>query len=252
LNKVVEKELIEVIEKRLANGAARSTVAVTVVYWNALINYASAKGYSVCQKLAKIKGVKGKIRFLSLDEERRILAALHPDMDYPGKRESADKQRHENHDLICMLLDTGARYNEITDLAWTQIDNAKGTITLHRSKGGNDLVCDMTERVKEIMLRRFDKDAAHVFPSKVGKHNSTNWWHAALKRAKISSEPSRPTIHDCRHTFATRLVSKGVGIVEVQHLLGHTSINSTLIYAHFAPSNTTAKATAILNALQQS
>ena len=38
--------------------------------------------------------------------------------------------------------------------------------------------------------------------------------------------------HHLRHTFATMLIHKGVPIYEVQHLLGHRSVNTTQIYAH--------------------
>ena len=35
-----------------------------------------------------------------------------------------------------------------------------------------------------------------------------------------------------RHTFASRLVSRGVDIVTVQQLLGHSSVTVTMRYAH--------------------
>lgn len=37
---------------------------------------------------------------------------------------------------------------------------------------------------------------------------------------------------DLRRTFATRLINAGVPIFEVQRLLGHTTPNTTMIYAH--------------------
>ena len=43
--------------------------------------------------------------------------------------------------------------------------------------------------------------------------------------------------HICRHTFASRLVQRGVGITVVQQLCGHKTLEITLRYAHLAPSN---------------
>ena len=42
--------------------------------------------------------------------------------------------------------------------------------------------------------------------------------------------------HSLRHTFATWLVQSGVGIYEVQKLMGHSSVAVTQVYAHLAPS----------------
>ena len=42
-------------------------------------------------------------------------------------------------------------------------------------------------------------------------------------------------LHDLRHTFASRLVSRGVPIFDVSKLLGHQSITMTMRYAHLAP-----------------
>ncbi len=41
--------------------------------------------------------------------------------------------------------------------------------------------------------------------------------------------------HSLRHTFATRLLASGVDISIVSKLLGHTSIETTMIYAKATP-----------------
>jgi len=57
-------------------------------------------------------------------------------------------------------------------------------------------------------------------------------WKTALKRAKVDQTFR---MHDLRHTFASRLVSRGVPIFYVSKLLGHKSISMTMRYAHLAP-----------------
>ena len=54
----------------------------------------------------------------------------------------------------------------------------------------------------------------------------------ALKLAKLLTDQW----HICRHTYCSHLVMKGVHLVAVIQLAGHSSFSVTLRYAHLAPS----------------
>ena len=45
------------------------------------------------------------------------------------------------------------------------------------------------------------------------------------------------SVHTLRHTFASHLVQRGAGIEKVSKLLGHASLETTMIYADLAPDN---------------
>jgi integrase/recombinase XerD len=49
-----------------------------------------------------------------------------------------------------------------------------------------------------------------------------------VKEAKIAT-PVTP--HTLRHSFAVHLLSRGEDLQNVQHLLGHTNITTTQVYA---------------------
>lgn len=95
-----------------------------------------------------------------------------------------------------------------------------------------------------IARARSDFSWQFVFPSSTLFHDAVTGvhgrWHVhestlqrAVSRAAKSAEiRKRVTVHSLRYSFATRLVRSGVDIRRVQMLLGHTHVNTTMIYAH--------------------
>ena len=248
LDKVTDKELSDVIEKRLSEGYAISTCAGTANYFNALLNYCKEKEYSIRRRMRPLKGVRGRIRWLTDEEERRFFDAINPDVEYNGKSDSSDRSRQDAWDLLMLLRHTGARYSEIANMTWGQIDFSKGTVLIKRKKDGIDSTLHLTRVMTEIFERRLSERVDdYVFPTKQGKHNMTHFIQKAVARAGLSKVDGSVSCHTLRHTAAVKWLQGGLSIIEVQHLLGHKSLNSTLVYLHVLPQTAADKARALMD-----
>ena len=235
------------------------------------IKLAQELGYKVNSEInwpsKELKTKKGRLRFLTQDEEQQLLKELDPNrhdkgMVPPSERTSEiQKQMQDNFDLVIALLDTGMRYDEMAKLPWSSVDMEAGSIRIYRNKVNLADTLYMTDRLKKIMSSRHEnrsEKSRYVFEDKDG--NPRGYVYQGINKAVDRSGVNNPdvvaekggkvTIHTLRHTFATRLVQNGVSLAKVSKLLGHASITTTEIYAHLAPNEASEEATMVLNGLQ--
>ncbi len=77
--------------------------------------------------------------------------------------------------------------------------------------------------------------AGLVFPSSHATKNDESHLARAFALARKKANVPDFRFHDLRHTFATRLVQKGIDLYKVQRLLGHKTGLMTQRYAHHSP-----------------
>jgi integrase len=191
-------------------------------------------------------------RYLTPEEEQRFLDELSPKRTWSKMASDlTDYQKEglqQNHDIGIALLDTGDRLNEVLKLQWKDVDVAGKTIVLWRTKTRNGTTLMMTERLYQVMKRRFDnkRDATWVFPGINGPALSFDARiRKAIKRAGLKDF----RLHDIRHSFASKLVQQGCTLYEVAALLGHISPNTSARYSHLEKKSVAEKAANVLNAL---
>lgn len=168
-------------------------------------------------------------RMESVEEEDRIL------------KQSASHLRP----LVIFLVDTGARLSEALDVTWTDVvlpDAARGCVRLMHTKSGRPRQVPLTRRLRDVLASLRPKESKSGEPvflyrapgagEPVSYRNPTKAWKSALRRAEVDRTLR---LHDLRHTFAARLVSRGVPLLDVSKLLGHRTTAMTLCYAHLSP-----------------
>lgn len=207
-----------------------------------MLKVAKAHGYKTqVVDFPTHKVPRGKLRYLTTLEEKRLLKELQP----TNKRFC--KEQQDNYDFVLFLLDTGCRHGEACLIKWDDIDFNKKTVRLYRPKVGNESVLHLSERLHTNLYARFKRcpDSTYVFTAKDGgpRKHSTIAIRKAFKRAGIEDA----TVHTLRHTFATRMVQADLSLYEVSKLLGHSDIQTSQIYAHLEHTDVAVKAQKALN-----
>ncbi|WP_375263236.1 tyrosine-type recombinase/integrase [Palleronia sp.] len=185
-------------------------------------------------KALKTKEDAERVRELTLAEQERLFEHLRQDL----------------HPMVKFALTTGARRDAICSLKWADVDMSTNRVRF-RQKGGGSYTVPMSPETRAILsaLPRSNTmtERAYVFTFVVrteGKHQGERrritdgghiWeeWRNALTTAEIDNF----RFHDCRHTFATRLLRKTGNLKLVSRMLGHANIETTMRYAHVLDSD---------------
>ena len=187
---------------------------------NRAVEFEWIESHPLYRKTIIIRGVdNSRIRFLTEDEGKRLLDAL--------------KINPLVHDIVLTALYTGLRKNEILGLKWKNIDFENNLIILfpEQTKNKRYHSIPMHPVLKDMLLKRKEGNAdIDLVFHRNGKPvvSIRTAFENALKRAGIVNF----RFHDLRHTFATKLIRKGVDLYVVKELLNHTDVKITQRYAH--------------------
>lgn len=214
---------------RLQEGRSGATVNRHLSALGTMLRYAHKVGWiGAVPPIAKRRESEHRIRFYTSDEEARILAWLR----WAGHDEA--------HRLVVVLLDTGLRRGEALRLRYADVGPGS-SVTVWQSKSGKPRTVPLTKRAAEAVGS--GEREALVFPTLTLNRIEKIWSKA--REAVGLGDDEQAVLHACRHTFASRLIQRGVSIPVVQRLLGHASITMTMRYAHLAPADLT-QAVAVL------
>lgn len=150
---------------------------------------------------------------------------------------------YELYEIIAFAVFTGFRRGEVQALQRDCLDFDRKFIVAKRSycaitrkvneytKGKKIRRVPMNDVIYKILEKRMHLPGWHqIFPGDYD-HIVERWFKPAQKKALV--DPI--SFHDLRHTFGSHLAMSGVSVFDIQKLMGHSDIRTTMRYMHLAP-----------------
>jgi len=248
--------LNEFVSELIDDGAAKTTVArkVTVikVFCRWLVETgrlhadpsAGLRAPKPSKKLPKILSVEqaGAMIEAAIAGPGPVFLADFPGDFQPDFSESKVRARMREVAIIAILYDCGIRSAELVDLTLGDIVHDQNTLIIH-GKGDKMRVVPFCEEVGDALrgwlqvrpafrlASQVDPMAEPLFLTKTGRQMLTSDVRRMVeqvgRRCGLEVSP-----HMLRHAYATHLLQGGADVRTIQELLGHSSIQTTMIYTH--------------------
>jgi integrase len=124
-----------------------------------------------------------------------------------------------------LLVLTGQRRGEVTEMRWSQIDDKRKTWTIPASlaKNNREHVLPLSDAAMAILRSVPRLSDERVFPARNNDANAISGFTRAKQRFDKLSEVTDWTIHDIRRTVATGLAQLGVAPHVIERVLNHVS-----------------------------
>lgn len=213
-------------------GARAQTINFELKVLTNLFNTAINWGYLKDNPTRKVKRLKVNdakpVRFLTQTECKKLLAACPTDL-YP---------------IYFTFLNTGMWRSELEHLEWTDIDFKRRKIKIQGKDfwkpKSSEREIPMNNQLRDLLKTHKEKNQLElksnfVFPHKDGGRIKLKLRDKLIQIAAKAGINDLTKLHTLRHTFASHLVMKGVDLPTVMKLMGHSDIQTTMIYAHLAP-----------------
>jgi integrase len=188
-------------------------------------------------ELNHVRGVKllpelnKRVRWLTDDEETKLLAGCAVHL----------------RPIIMVAIHSGMRKGELLSLTWGDVDFDQRLVRVRaeNSKTHRQRYIPMNDTLYatlKSLAPENDRWGASLLV--FGHLDADPRWSGQRKSVRTAFETACTRggivdlrFHDLRHTFASRLVQAGVALNRVAELLGHSTLQVTMRYAHLAPQN---------------
>jgi integrase len=158
-----------------------------------------------------LKVTRAPIRYLSHEEFRKIF--------------QAEKSQTMRSIYLVALL-TGQRCGDVLRLTWENVDMSRMALRVRNSKTNRLNTIPLHPMLMEVLHDLGVKQSGPLFGQHFTPGYVSHRFLATARRAKVQD----CTFHTLRKTFASWLALSGIGLHEIQKLLGHASVMLTERY----------------------
>lgn len=146
--------------------------------------------------------------------------------------------------MILVGLRCGLRQSELIGLRWEDVDLVAGKIHVRQAivrgkikppKNGKPREVPLSNEARAALKSHRHLRGEYVFCDLDGKPLTKGECKHPLWRACKRSGLRRVGWHVLRHTFASHLAMRGVPLRTIMELMGHSTIQMTMRYAHLSP-----------------
>ena len=145
--------------------------------------------------------------------------------------------------ICCLMFSAGLRVGEVRHLKCSDIERSRNRIHIRASKNRSDRYVKLSDRVWKLILQYWyslpveSRPKDWLFPQKYNPNKPID--HQRIPDFILAHEKElgwehRFTCHTFRHAFATYHYEDGTDLLTLKALMGHQSINSTVIYVHLS------------------
>lgn len=148
--------------------------------------------------------------------------------------------------MIGLTYDTGLRMQELSNLLLSDVDLDRAQIHIRQSKNKKDRYVPVSSHairgIKKHIALNSPRDYLFESHNRQGMPLSHTRIRTLFKDALVKANIKKNAcVHTLRHTYATHQLEGGQNIMVLKDLLGHSNIQTTLIYLHIAQLDTVKK-----------
>ena len=135
--------------------------------------------------------------------------------------------------IISFLYSSGLRVSELVNIKPENINLDEKIGWVRSGKGSKDRAFSISESLAKDLKQYLNKRKDNQYIFSKTKPLTTRNIQKIVKNIRQKSEITKKvTPHTLRHSYATHLLEAGTDIRKIQVLLGHSSLNTTQLYAH--------------------